>query len=170
MKKFLSALVAILLLFALSSTAIFLVLMFITTSPISFSWKKWFLMNYFVIPLVRVNIFSVYISFFFIPSRRFSYFFFFGFNLHKKFHYWYLALREKCRYLEFFWSVFFRIWTEYGEILRKYGPEKLRIRTLLAQCQIRCWNRSNRLELFCKSCCGKIRKIYRENCTGLCCW
>ena len=42
-------------------------------------------------------------------------------------------LREKCPYSEFFWSVFSRIRTEYGEILGnagKYGPEKLRIRTL----------------------------------------
>ena len=28
------------------------------------------------------------------------------------------ALREKCPYSGFFWSVFSRIWTEYGEILR----------------------------------------------------
>ena len=27
------------------------------------------------------------------------------------------TLREKCPYSEFFWSVFSRIWTEYGEIL-----------------------------------------------------
>ena len=27
------------------------------------------------------------------------------------------SLREKCPYSEFFWSVFSRIWTEYGEIL-----------------------------------------------------
>ena len=27
-------------------------------------------------------------------------------------------LRKKCRYSEIFWSVFFRIWNEYGEILR----------------------------------------------------
>ena len=27
-------------------------------------------------------------------------------------------LWEKCAYSEFFWSVFSRIWTEYGEILR----------------------------------------------------
>ena len=27
-------------------------------------------------------------------------------------------LQEKCAYSEFFWSVFSRIWTEYGEILR----------------------------------------------------
>ena len=26
------------------------------------------------------------------------------------------TLRENCPYLEFFWSVFPRIWTEYGEI------------------------------------------------------
>ena len=53
-----------------------------------------------------------------------------------------LALHEKCPYSEFFWSVFSRILTECGKILRtpylsvfsqnaeKYGPEKLRIRTL----------------------------------------
>ena len=29
-----------------------------------------------------------------------------------------LALRIKCPYSEFFWSVFLRIRTEYGEILR----------------------------------------------------
>ena len=29
-----------------------------------------------------------------------------------------ISLREKCRYSELFWSVFSRIWTEYGEILR----------------------------------------------------
>ena len=29
-----------------------------------------------------------------------------------------LPLREKCPYSEFFWSIFSRIWTEYGEILR----------------------------------------------------
>ena len=28
------------------------------------------------------------------------------------------ALREKCPYSELFWSVFSRIWTEYGEIIR----------------------------------------------------
>ena len=28
-----------------------------------------------------------------------------------------LTLREKCSYLELFWSAFSRIWTEYGEIL-----------------------------------------------------
>ena len=35
-----------------------------------------------------------------------------------------ITLRKKCPYLEFFWSVFSHIWTEYGEILRiqsKYG-------------------------------------------------
>ena len=31
---------------------------------------------------------------------------------------WTSTLREKCLYSEFFWSVFFRIQTEYGEILR----------------------------------------------------
>ena len=39
-----------------------------------------------------------------------------------------LALREKCPYSELFWSLFFRIRTE-------YGPEQLRIRTLFIQCR-----------------------------------
>ena len=37
-----------------------------------------------------------------------------------------LSLREKCPYSEFYRSIFSRIWTE-------YGPEKLRIWTLLMQ-------------------------------------
>ena len=51
-----------------------------------------------------------------------------------------LPLRKKCSYLEFLWFVFSRIRADYGEILTylsvfspnvgKYGPEKLRIRTL----------------------------------------
>ena len=40
-----------------------------------------------------------------------------------------VALREKCFYSEFFWSVFSRIWAE-------YGPEKFQIRTLFMQCSI----------------------------------
>ena len=32
-----------------------------------------------------------------------------------------LTLREKCPYLKFSWSVFSRIWTEYGEILSIYS-------------------------------------------------
>ena len=35
-----------------------------------------------------------------------------------KFYRNYLALREKCPYAELFWSIFSRIGTEYGEILR----------------------------------------------------
>ena len=52
--------------------------------------------------------------------------------------------REKCPYLEFFWSVLSRIWEEYREMLRispysvrmpkNYGLENLRIRTLFPQC------------------------------------
>ena len=48
-----------------------------------------------------------------------------------------ITLREKCSYLEFFWSVFSCICTEYGEILSvfspyaaKYEPEKLLLRSL----------------------------------------
>ena len=47
-------------------------------------------------------------------------------------------LREKYLYLEFFWSVFFWIRTEYGylslHIAGKYIPEKHRIQTLSTQC------------------------------------
>ena len=49
-------------------------------------------------------------------------------------------MREKCQYLEFFRTVFSRMRTQYGEIIRisprvqtewgKYKPEKLQIRTL----------------------------------------
>ena len=46
------------------------------------------------------------------------------------------ALREKCPYLEFFWSAFSRIRTE-------YGPEKRRIRTLFTQW----WTKT---QYFCK--------------------
>ena len=53
------------------------------------------------------------------------------------------TLHEKFPYLEFFWSIFSRIRTEYGEIIQylpvfslnagKYAPEKLRIWTLFTQ-------------------------------------
>ena len=53
---------------------------------------------------------------------------------------WKKALREKCPYLELFWSSFFRIWTQYEEVrlifspnTRKYGPEKLWIRSPFTQ-------------------------------------
>ena len=42
-------------------------------------------------------------------------------SYHRNIHY------EKCPYLEFFWSVFCRIWTEYGEILR-ISPLSVRMR------------------------------------------
>ena len=42
------------------------------------------------------------------------------------------ALREKCPYSELFWSVYFRIWTEYGQIRSisagKYECGKIRTR------------------------------------------
>ena len=51
-----------------------------------------------------------------------------------------LSLREKCPYSEFFYSIFFSIWTEYGEIRSiKYKPEKQRIRTLFMQCVRHLW-------------------------------
>ena len=53
------------------------------------------------------------------------------------------SLREKCPYLQFFWFVFSRIRTEYGEILciiqSKNGKSisaKLRIRTLFTQYKV----------------------------------
>ena len=42
------------------------------------------------------------------------------------------SLREKCPYLEFFLSVFSRIWTEYGEIFR-ISPYSVRIRENVEQ-------------------------------------
>ena len=36
------------------------------------------------------------------------------------------TLREKCPYSEFFWSLFSRIWTEYGEIKSKCGKIRTR--------------------------------------------
>ena len=49
-----------------------------------------------------------------------------------------LTLREKCPYSEFFWSLFSLIRTEYRYLFwsptaRKYGPEKLQIRTCFIQ-------------------------------------
>ena len=38
-----------------------------------------------------------------------------------------LALREKCQYLELFWSIFSRTWTEYGKILC-ISPYSVRMR------------------------------------------
>ena len=38
-----------------------------------------------------------------------------------------IHLRKKCPYSELFWSVFSRIWTEYGEILR-ISPYSVRMR------------------------------------------
>ena len=38
-----------------------------------------------------------------------------------------LPLREKCPYSEFFWSIFPRIWTEYGEIGR-ISPHLVRMK------------------------------------------
>ena len=48
----------------------------------------------------------------------------------------YYSLREKCLYSEFLWTVFSNIRTEYGEIRRKYGPEKFLIWTHFTMTQI----------------------------------
>ena len=47
------------------------------------------------------------------------------------------SLREKCPYLELFWSVFSRIWTEYGD------TEILRISPYL----VRMWKTRTRITL-----------------------
>ena len=39
----------------------------------------------------------------------------------------FLTLREKCPYSQFFWSVFSRVWTAYGEI-RSISPYSVRMR------------------------------------------
>ena len=58
-------------------------------------------------------------------------------------YYCYLSLRKNFLYSKFFWSSFSHIWTEYGDLqsksvfspnAEKYGPEKLRIRTLFTLC------------------------------------
>ena len=65
---------------------------------------------------------------------------------------WSITLRKKCPYWEFFRPVFFRIRTEYRELLckslGKYGLEKLRIRTLFTQCQVNVMFRKKRKERF----------------------
>ena len=38
-----------------------------------------------------------------------------------------MTLRKTCPYTELFWSVFFRIWTEYGE-LRSISPYSVQMR------------------------------------------
>ena len=43
-----------------------------------------------------------------------------------------MTLREKCLYSEIFWSVFSRIWSEYGEILR-ISPSSVRMRENMDQ-------------------------------------
>ena len=43
-----------------------------------------------------------------------------------------ILVHENCPYLEFFWSVFSRIWTEYWEILR-ISPYSVRVRENASQ-------------------------------------
>ena len=45
----------------------------------------------------------------------------------------FLSLREKCPYSEFFWSAFYFL-AYFTILFLKYGPEKLRIKTLFTQC------------------------------------
>ena len=59
------------------------------------------------------------------------------------------TLREMCPYLEFFWYVFSRIRSEYAFCSNagKYGPKKLRIRTLFEQFQISNLSECSRISL-----------------------
>ena len=50
---------------------------------------------------------------------------------------WKDALREKCPNMEFFWSVFFRIRTEYGETLR-ISPYSVRMRKIRTRKNFQC--------------------------------
>ena len=52
-----------------------------------------------------------------------------------------MSLREKCPKRSFFWTVFSRIWTEYGEILRIY-PYSVGIRENTNQEKLRIWTLS----------------------------
>ena len=61
------------------------------------------------------------------------------------------TLREKCPYLECFWSVFSHIFPNAG----KYGPEKLRIRTFFTQ-----WHFGYSTELILKA-----QVIIAQNCS-----
>ena len=46
-----------------------------------------------------------------------------------------ISLRKKCQYSEFFWSVFSRIWTEYGEIRS------------ISSCSVRIWENTDQKKL-----------------------
>ena len=50
-----------------------------------------------------------------------------------------LSLREKCLYSELFWSVFSRIWTEYGGV-RSISPYSVRMREKTDQNNSECGN------------------------------
>ena len=52
---------------------------------------------------------------------------------HRFWTHWYIktTLRQKCVYSEFFWSIFSCILSIFSPNTGKYGPWKLRIRTLL---------------------------------------
>ena len=67
------------------------------------------------------------------------------------------SLRENCPYSEFFWSVFYYIWTEYGQI----RSESLRI-------QSECWKIRSRKTLNTDTFCAVAQFQYRiEPCYGL---
>ena len=74
------------------------------------------------------NMFSFQISYHFpLSHRRVKYFLFLN-SSDLEFVLWSITLREKCPYSEFSWSVFSRIYTE-------YGPEKLWMGKHFTQCQ-----------------------------------
>ena len=86
------------------------------------------------------TIFLHFCFFSYMASSNLLFFNFFCLSLFNLCVFKFPPLCEKCPYSEFFWSVFSRIRTEYGEIRRispnveKYGPDKLGIRTLFTQC------------------------------------
>ena len=82
-----------------------------------------------------------------------------------------ISLREKCPYLEFFWPVFSRIRTEYGEILR-ISSYSVRIREntdqkkyeygdfLRSVYEVGCPGKSQYIPHFSKTICSKQTKRF----------
>ena len=75
-------------------------------------------------------------------------------NMVKGKHIVYLVLREKCPYLELFWSAFSRIRTEYGEILR-ISPYSVRMQENADQNNSE-YRHFLRNVTFCGNCQGKL--------------
>ena len=65
--------------------------------------------------------------------------------------YWNYILSEKCPYSDFFWSVFSRIRTKYGEI-RSFSPDSVRMRRNMDQ-----KNSKHRPLLCSDTCCLRVQ-------------